>query len=372
MDLHPPRVRYLKGYRYKVQPGDDVVSIASQFGMSERRWPELVGANPHKRLQGVGQRHRCFANLTVGEPLNIPACWRGPRAPGIVSGPTGSVGIVDLVKAFQDAVKSILALFPQVPAEVRAAIDDVAAVVYSWWTHLKAADPSLPPDFPTAPPMTTPSLTEALQKLGSVKWVQLLQSAAVFLNQYKIGSGESPSVQNIPWGDIPWEQLGTMWQNVDPNLWGQLTSILHQKQPAPPYTTPPQLPPAATVPDFFDPSTWTQPNYKSVPFKETTWSDTLIEVVNDPRFVECKSKAPERFAKLRQCPECYSDSKEFVDLLCGSGDPCDCQASGGGGGGDGQPTTQPEVKKDTNYMPYLLAGAGIFGAVVLYSVLGKD
>jgi hypothetical protein len=365
MDLHPPRVRYLKGYRYKVQPGDDVVSIASRFGMSERRWPELVGANPHKRLQRCGASHQCFANLTVAEPLNIPACWRSPQAPGLVSGPTGAVGVVDLLKSFQDAVKQLLAHFP-VPQQIKDAIDDVAAVVYSWWTHLKAADPSLPPGVPTSPPMLPGALQDAIQQMGQTKWQNLLRSAALFLSQYGIGSGESPSVQNIPWGDIPWDQLGTMWQNVDPNVWGQLTSILHQKEPAP-YSTPPQLPPAATVPDFFDPSTWTQPNFKSVPFKETTWSETLIEVVNDPRFVECNTKAPDRFAKLRECPACYSNATEFVDLLCASGDPCDCKESGGGG----QPTTQPEVKKDTDYMPYVLAGAGIFGAVVLYSVV-KD
>ena len=77
MALHPPVIRYVKGYPYRVQPGDHVTQICGRFGMPAGKWPELVGANLHKPTCGCGGTlYKCFSRLEPGELLRVPAHWR--------------------------------------------------------------------------------------------------------------------------------------------------------------------------------------------------------------------------------------------------------------------------------------------------------
>lgn len=368
MGLHPPRVRYLKPYRYEVREGDDVTSIAGTFGMPSKRWPELIGANPHKVIVSYpGLRHQCFRTLGVGEPLNIPACWREPRDEnGAVGAPPGSVGVVvDTLLEFQNAVRAACAALG-IPNNLMDRVDDLAAVVYSWWPFLKDKVSTIP----STPPMAHPDLVAVITNMGLPTWTKLLESANVFLTQYGIPSGELPSVQAIPWGDIPWVQLQDMWTQIPPSTWTGITSVLANLPPMPGMSPAKHMLPPSGIPNFFDPTTWSQPMYKSTPFANTTWSDTLAQVLRDPRFASCASDKPENLTKLKQCPQCYTNASEFLDRLCASGDPCDCDEPSGGE----EPTKPPVHKKDdkSNFMTYALLGTGILGLIALGSVIASE
>jgi len=369
MGLHPPRIRYVKADRYTVRSGDDVVSIAGAFGMPAGRWPELVGANPHKRLRDYsGLRHKCFCQLGVGEPLNIPASWRQGRVPGQVGAPEASMQVLDTLQTFQ-AIARVAMINLGVKWPEQAKLDSLLAVVYSWWPYLKNQIPSIP----TTPPGSIVDLQNVIANAINVgNWEKLLRSAEVFLTQYGIPNGELPQVQAIPWGDLPWANLQDVWGKIPPSTWGQLTSILAGLQ-TPPYTTPPTVPgipplSPSGLPNFFDPTTWSQPMYKSVPMSQTTWSDTLTEVLKDPRFVQCSETKSANLDKLKGCPQCYSNATEFVDRFCGEGDPCDCAQKPG----DGEPTQPATVQKEeSSFLKYALIGTGIIGAVALVSVISS-
>ena len=96
----------------------------------------------------------------------------------------------------------------------------------------------------------------------------------------------------------------------------------------------------------------------------------MTEVLKDPRFSQCAVSKPENLEKLKNCPQCYTNAKEFVDRFCAEGDPCDCDEPGGGGG----PTTPP-VHQDgekSNFMTYALIGTGVVGLIALGSVIASD
>ena len=360
--LHPPNVRYIKPYRYTVQHGDDVGTITGHFGMPVHKWPELCGANCHKRMTmdaPTGFKHRCFEGLSAGEQLCIPSYWKEPKTFGSMGSPLtrpfGSVGLtpLDLLGAFQSAVKGALGtILPPAQQPPPSLLDSILAVIYSWWKHLGKGNT---PTIPVPPPLpTTPQ--EVLNQLGNGvmtadNWGLLFKSANDFLTATGIGQGNGtlPQVQNIPWSDIPWTQMANVWQAVPPQVWAQISSVMQGKSGGTPHTTQPTfirppLPPSG-LPNFLDPTTWTQSqSFAGVPFKSLTWSDMLTEATKDPRFAQCALNSPNGVKDLQTCPHCWDSATTFVDRLCDA-KPCDCKTDTGGDPDGGTPTTPPTVKK---------------------------
>jgi hypothetical protein len=71
---------------YVVQPGDNPSHIAKILVHDERRWRELVAANPKKRTTPDGN----FASLMPGERLTLPDAWVSTSLAARSSAPGGS------------------------------------------------------------------------------------------------------------------------------------------------------------------------------------------------------------------------------------------------------------------------------------------
>ena len=141
-------------------------------------------------------------------------------------------------------------------------------------------------------------------------------------------------------------------------------------------------PPDSELPDFFDPSTWDQPQFKSLPFDKTTWSEMLVDIMNHPKFAECSQKNPGYFDKLKDCPQCYETADEFIQRLCAEEHPCDCDepppeepegpAKPQGPEEPGGTEEPEEEGKKSNFLTYALIGTGVVGIIALGSVMASD
>ena len=362
MSLHPPVVQFIKSYRYTVANGDSVDSIAKKFGMPIARWPELVGANRHKPLaQYRGINHLCFQNIEPGERLSIPANWADtrlsvlgvPQNPG-APGTAIILDYTDLIKAFTETLvkfwhKFISPMFsgipsilpglslpglpgiPSLPGNIPVNINDLSKVIFTWWPYIANQLPN-PSSWPTA---AIPSSIEHVVNnniLTPQNWSNLFNTAEAFLRSMGYGGNQpnqipTPIVTSIPWGDIPWNDVGNVIGNISnglATLMGQKTQYMHSG-----YVGQPSF--APQLPNFFDPTQW-NPGGKMHKIAQSpvmaggNWNEFLTTILQDPRLLSCsqQSSNPSRLELLKNCPNCWQTPKQFIDLYCNQNqNPCD-------------------------------------------------
>jgi len=352
---------------YEVQPGDNVAQIAYLFGQPIDRWQELVGANLHKPLGDApyGYKHKCFQSLEAGERLRIPGCW----GPGAVSGP-GAVGapmfsgaakfspvygattidqLTQMITAMNQsgvtpAIANILAAGGlSLPSNVD--MNDVVAVMYSWWPYAKF--PGVLPG--VIPPLPTPA-TPAPVPFATL--VAMGRQAVEFLRATGITNGKSPQVQDIPWDSIQWKDIP--WNTLGTQTLQEISQVL-TGVPLPAYTTPAVAIPNQS-PDFFNTNFGDQA-WSDI-LKDVDWSDSLADVLSDPEAVACIKKDPNRLKTLSSCPECYADTEAFKKLLCGSeANPCDCKEE------PAPPTPEPGKTAQAENNTALIVAASVIGVL---------
>jgi hypothetical protein len=352
----PRQQRYVSRDRYVVQPGDDVATIARKFGIPGRRYGELVGANLHKSLDDApyGYKQRVFRDLTVGEQLSVPSTWaagtvRGPLVVGSSKLQVGAKPSIDRLKLFTDVILST-----PIPATVLnylstagislpagATIEDVIAVIFSWWPYVDWPGGTVP-DLPTP---TNPNLP------NTATLVTLMKQAVEFLRATGITDGTSTQVQNVPWDVVLWNSVP--WDQVGPVM-GDLSSVM-ASLPMPTYATATSIT-ANQSPNFLTDS-WKDQDWIKV-LGDIEWSDSLTELLSDEEAVACTKANPDRLKALLDCTYCYSDVQQLKTILCSStpADPCQCK--------EVEPEdTNGETKSEDNTA--LIAGAVVVGGLAI-------
>jgi hypothetical protein len=378
----PRRPWRVKPWVYRVQPGDDLVSIARGLTQSECpcRVEQLLGANLHKDFGGsLGaplDTCRVPVELVTGEALFVPLDW--PEAPGYMGArverfvipdrmtvdPTGPY-VAALTKYWGDVIAPVVGV--AMPPGVSQT--DVVSVVAAWFPYLRNSFPPQVPPLPNIVPGSWPMPQVAPPDPQQATWfANLLRAFQQAISLLANTDCTADIAKMIPWDRIPWNQVP--WKEI--NAWaarmgwtpGQLWSFLGSALASVPGGIS-YRPMQAAAPA---PTNLLEADFSSGPWSEISFADVLWQSQNwallgDKEFGQCLRENPAQANRIAQCKDCFlkAGSDKFKEYICNPLlDPCDCQDDGDGKDDGKEIVVNVNSDDSKSNLPRLLfVGAGI-------------